>query len=107
MNYAQIESYEEARELKAQIEDLFASDGWNFLVWFIEERTQGRERELYAMTPNSIESMVEFAKLRAGIDELKSLPAMVNGYLSDLTEEIRRYQDEQELDQEGEEDNES
>lgn len=87
-------SYEQARQLKEVLGSLLASEGWKFVATFMERRAADRERELYAICPNSIESMVAFAQVRGAIQELRLIPEMLAQVYMDVETSIHKMQDE-------------
>lgn len=88
-------SYAEAREIKEILEGLFDSPAWKFIKDFLEERAQGRLNELVSMCPETVEQMVRFARVKGSIDEIVMLPVILAQVLSDVTEAVRRAQDDQ------------
>lgn len=84
-------TYEEARELKVIFDGFFESKMWPVFQDLITERTTGREAELSTRCPNNTETLVDFAKLRGSIDELKLFPAMLGQIYDNLTEQIVEY----------------
>ncbi len=84
---------EEATELKLALGKLLESSGWRFVLQFLEARHKGRRDELYSTTPDSVEAMVRFAKIKGGLEELQLIPVMIQQMHTDVSEEIRRLQD--------------
>ena len=91
-------TYEEARELKVALGAMMELPAWKFFVHFVHQRADARERELIQQCPNSVESMVNFARIRGGIDELRALAPMMAQVYSDVTESVYHAQDEAEFD---------
>lgn len=88
-------SYEQTREVKELLEALLDSKGWGFLRELVEDRCRNRRNELYQMTPDSVEKMVAFAKIKGGIEELELLPQIVESMLIDVQTAVRNMQDEE------------
>lgn len=83
-------SYEEARELKEYLEELFDHPGWKWFQTFIEQRVRIRTRDLYQYCPDSTEMMVKFARLKGGLDELDLLFPAVHQVYSDLSSNLEK-----------------
>lgn len=87
-------TYEEARDLKLHLEGLLDHPGWKFLCEVVEARASTREKELLEMCPTNMEQLSLFNRVKGGIDELRFVPLLMNQLLSDVSEEVRRIQDE-------------
>ena len=93
MNFDDI-SYEEARTLKEHLETLLDSEGWKFVMAFMQERQFMRERELISLCPERIEQMVRFARMKGSLDEIQTFPEIIGQVYSDLTEVVYAIQKE-------------
>lgn len=80
--------YEEARELKKSLEDLFVSRGWEFVEYFLSKRADDRERQLYGMCPEDMAEAVRFARVKGGVEELRLLPDMLKQVLADIEDHL-------------------
>lgn len=87
-------SYEQTRDAKEVLQSLLESEGWKFVRELIDERVRGRTHELYQMTPDSVEKMVAFAKIRGSIEELTLFPQIVESMYTDLQNAVKAMQDE-------------
>jgi hypothetical protein len=91
----EIETLEEARELKSKLDKLLDSPAWPFLQEFLEARVSGLETILAGLGyVKTTEQMADFAYKQGQIDELKFFPVMVAQLHADIQEEIRRLVDE-------------
>lgn len=87
-------SYEETREQKEMLEQLLEHPAWKFITGLLEMRANARERELVRVCPNSMETMVAFAQIRGGVDELRLVPVMVQQIYSDMQTHLYKMQEE-------------
>lgn len=94
-------TYEEARELKLQLESFFQHAGWDFTKKLIAARVEARQQELYSICPGTIEQMCGFNRIKGGLEELQLLPVIMEQVLEDLTNEINRITDEEEESEQG------
>lgn len=85
--------YEEARELKKSLGDLLQSPGWEFVEYFLAQRSDIRHKQLLEMCPENTEQMVRFARMKGGIDELRMLPEIFKQVLSDIEEYLNTVQE--------------
>jgi len=85
-------TYEDARELKLQLERFMDSPMWGFLTDFINTRIEMRSKELFSMCPESVEQMVRFARLKGGLEELGNLPVMIEQIYSDVDTYVAKVQ---------------
>lgn len=93
---APIENYETARDARDTITSFLEHPGWQVFSEFLTARIVGREKELVQMCPTSIEQMVQYARIKGGIEELYLIPAMLGQVLSDLDEFVKSVQEDAE-----------
>lgn len=87
--------FDQARNVKQSLENLIDSPGWAIIVQFIESRTEIRNKALVETIPENVEQMVRMARLKGQTEELSQFPSYVGQLLNDVTEELRRIQDEE------------
>lgn len=87
-------SYEEAREIKEALEAMLDSPGWEFTRQFIASRTSIRAAELINYRIESVEQIARYNRLQGELEEIARFPDVIAHYLSDLTSEVRKLQDE-------------
>lgn len=85
-------TYEQAREVKENLGNLFDSPGWVFITEFLQEREELRNRELVQMCPENVEQMVRFARIKGGIEEMQLFPEMIAQVYSDVTTFVKNVQ---------------
>ena len=91
--------YVQARAIKEALERMFESEGWAVFTDFVESRVAGRQAELYDYTPETVEQMVRFARMKGGLEELKLLPTMLHQIHSDCKELVFKTQEAMEEDE--------
>lgn len=89
-------TYEELREQREVLEELLDSRGWKFFLQILEQRVEGRERELFSQRPENMEQLVRFNRLAGGIDEARVIPEMIAGLYSDADTQVKKIQEEME-----------
>lgn len=85
--------YEDIRGLKETIGSFLESPGWKFVSAFLASRAEAREKELIRSCPCNTETMVAYARVRGGIDELLLIPQMLAQVYSDLETSVHKMQD--------------
>lgn len=89
---------EEARELKIMLEKLIKSEGWLFFERFLKERIEGRTKELIALCPGSVPEMVQYARVKGGIEEAELIPEMLKSVIFDIQYQLDAMNPDQEED---------
>lgn len=72
-----------AYQIATELEEMFDSPGWAIVKQFLDERAEGRTKELYQMCPSSVPEMVAFAKLKGGLDELSQIAYYLEAFAQD------------------------
>lgn len=93
VNFEEID-FDQARDIKQALESLLESQGWEIVRQFLVTRNEARMRSLSENVPETIEQMSRFNRLRGQVEGEMAVMGYVQQLLSDVTEELRRKQDE-------------
>lgn len=89
-------SYEEAREKKEALEKMLESEGWTFVREFLRVRISGLKNQLVFMKVQTQEDVAQYNALQGRCLEADLLPQALEGVLTDLKLQVKKYQDQQE-----------
>ena len=88
-------TYDEAREKRDLIKGLLEHDGWRFYLEFMHFRREGFKNNLLGLQVRTPEEVAEYNNLKGRYDENKMIPVVLEGFLTDLSNIVREYQDQE------------